>query len=465
MNEERIEQMLREWLATEADAAEMPSRVRNAAAAAGEMGGQRVARRRWPAWPRSVALVAATGVVLVAMLASVTLTGILPIGRPDCSGVTIERVRERVRDVAGYTWHMAGTELVHRLTGLDENRQPMFEYLTAPLEFRGAYEAPGSWQIDVVRGYDPDLVVPPSTGMLASDQWDGYLVANGEAWLRPRGATHFAPAGGAADLQLHRWANQLYGLLHGEPFLIEYESGFEWGSRLTWDLASVQNGCRLTGTDHLEAAPSGFAIVVGFVVDPETMLPVTASYRYVVPAQPAATAGEAGGLEEDKNLQFSYDYDNPPAVIAPVPAGFQPVDAQRAIADAQQLGVGDAPTMDQYQLGSAQAFLLHGPAATAALLYVDGRLAHSATVESTLDVWVTLLGSGEPDPATFLVGVINDPRVAYVEVFFTDGETRTIEGSGAHPQSVTSGEGLGEIVTWIPYDDAGNEISVEPPPP
>lgn len=460
---DRLEQELRAWLAAEARHVAVPTGLRQRAT---ELRDTAAPHGRFAGWAlRPVVLAGATVALAVLVGLTVALSGVLPLGRPDCSEVTIERVRAAVADVPGYRWQMTGTELVSHLTGLDENRQAVFAYSTAQLEFAGAYDAPDAWRIDVLRGYDPDLVLPPSTGLLVSDQWDGYLVADGSAWLRPVGAADYQPAGENGDLQLHRWANQLLGLLHGEPFLIAFNPDTPWGSDLTWAVESVAGGCLMTGTGHLEDAPEGYERVVAFLVDPETMLPSTGSYRFALSAIPARTAGEGNASQEDVRLAFTYDYDESPRITSPVDTGFQPVEPVQAIAAAQELGVGEAPTMAQYQLGTAQAFLVHGPRLSAALVYVNGLLQQQALVQSDLDVWITLLGSGEPDAATFLAAVINDPRVASVEVSFSDGPPQTLPGFSAHPLTLTNGEGLGGIVTWTAYDDAGNELSVEPPPP
>lgn len=462
--EDRLEQELRVWLAAEARDAAIPPGLRLRAAEARESAAP---HGRFGGWSlRSMILTGVTVALVLLIGLGVAFGGLLPAARPDCSAVSVDAVRAAVAAVPGYQWHMTGTELVGQVAGLDENQQLIIEYSTAQLEFAGAYDAPDAWRIDVLKGYDPNIVPPPSTGLLVSDQWDGYLVVDGAAWLRTIGATHYQPAGEATDFWLHRWANQLSGLLVGEPFLIEYDPGTPWGADLTWEVESVPGACRMTGTGHLEAAPDGYERTVGFLVDPETMLPSTGSYRLAIPAIPARTAGEGNGRQQDVRLAFTYDYNNPPAITSPVPADFQPVQPEQAIADARALGVGESPAIEQYQLGAAQAFLLRGPSVTAALVYADGVLQQSATAQSDLGVWVTLLGSGEPDAATFLVAVINDPRVASLEVSFTDGPAQTITaGFSAHSLTVTSGEGLGEIATWVAYDEGGREVSVEPPPP
>jgi hypothetical protein len=68
------------------------------------------------------------------------------------------------------------------------------------------------------------------------------------------------------------------------------------------------------------------------------------------------------------------------------------------------------------------------------------------------------------DPKTFLVAVVNDPRVVTVETTFGNDETRPLGGYSVRP-SVSSGENLGEIATWVPLDDEGNEVEVDPPRP
>lgn len=74
----------------------------------------------------------------------------------------------------------------------------------------------------------------------------------------------------------------------------------------------------MTGTGHVEAAPDGYERVVAHLVDPETMLPSTGSYRLAIPAIAAATAGEGSASRRDVRLAFTYDYRNPPAITSPV---------------------------------------------------------------------------------------------------------------------------------------------------
>jgi hypothetical protein len=51
-----------------------------------------------------------------------------------------------------------------------------------------------------------------------------------------------------------------------------------------------------------------------------------------------------------------------------------------------------------------------------------------------------------------------------VETTFGNDETRPLGGYSVRP-SVSSGENLGEIATWVPLDDEGNEVEVDPPRP
>lgn len=471
MNAQRIEDLVRAWLATEDLHAEPPAGMRaRAANARAEVAGRDVAGgRRW-APLRPIALVAVAMTLVLAAVLGVTLFGVLPIGRADCSGVTIERVRAAVSDVPGYRWHMTGSELMSQPTFHLEASPPTvdFDYTTAPLEFSGAYQAPAAWRIDEIQGYDERLVTQPHVASLITPEWDAVIFVDGQTWMRPRGSLHFRPETESNVPEL-REANQLYGLLFGLPFRMLPPNDAPAEAPLAWSTTSEGSGCRLTaswptygqGADGSAGLPdANWKLEVD--VDPDTLLPTSARYAESSGEMPLASG--AFSARTDIELSFRYDYEDPPVITSPVPAGFQPVDPQRAIADAQAFGVGDAPTVDQYQLGAAQAFLLHGAPATAALVYVDGRLQESASVQSDLDVWVTLLASGEPDPATFLVAVINDPRVASLEVRFTSGAQRTISGSGVNARSVTSGEGLGEIETWIAYDNAGNEVSVDPSP-
>jgi hypothetical protein len=320
MNDDRIEQLLRDWLSAEDAAMEVPARMLTAAASARASAAPVSTLRGRLTWPRGASLAAGAVVVALAILLSVTLAGVLPLGRPNCSGVTIEAVRAAVKDIPGYSWHMTGTELLNHPGGLDENNQMTFEYSTAELEFAGAYLAPSTWRIDVLHGYDPTSVANPSIGLLVTDEWDGYLVVDGQAWVRPFAATQYQAAGAAADLQLHRWANQLYGLLFGEPFLIEYEHGTPWGQDLSWVVSSQNAACRLTGTGHLEAAPAGYSHVVEFLVHPGSLLPESGSWRLVNPSTAASSPGSGASPDREWNLRFTYDFGTLPVIADPAAA-------------------------------------------------------------------------------------------------------------------------------------------------
>jgi hypothetical protein len=147
-----------------------------------------------------------------------------------------------------------------------------------------------------------------------------------------------------------------------------------------------------------------------------------------------------------------------------VPAGFESVTEAQARADATAAGLSSPFTSATFQLAEAQVYAIHTPSGTAVLLYQNGTLASSDVVPTNVDVYIDLVQTDGGDRKTFLVAVVNDPRVVTVETTFGNDETRPLGGYSVRP-SVSSGENLGEIATWVPLDDEGNEVEVDPPRP
>jgi hypothetical protein len=408
----------------------------------------------------------AVAVVAVGVL-SATLSGLLPLGRPDCSGVTIEAVREAVVAVPGYTWRMTGTELIHRLIP-GGDRTFDVAYATAPLEFSGAYDAPDAWRIDVITGYNPsaEFPIPPSAGGLVRSDVDGYLVVDGQPWVRGRGDTHYQPTDPQDQIQIARDANQVLGLMtRMEPFGWSFDPAPTNNPMgISWIVDSTRDGCLLTAHSSLYDEHPEVAFRVELLVNPDTLLPRTALYAFTLTFSDKPQPSEAIVTNEDKQLEFTYDYDAPLTVDSPVPAGFVPVDISAARRDAEQLGLEAPLDGTLQQLDAAQLWLVRSGNGSAVLLYQAGELASSQIVPDDVDVHVELVRTDDADPKTFLVCVVNDARVAGVDVTFTSGETRQMGGFAADP-SVISGENLGDIVTWVPLDDAGNEVQVDPPRP
>jgi hypothetical protein len=472
LTNERLEALLREFLATDAASSEPSAELRRRVIDARENAATVPARRRpfTLAWrpPRALAAAGVAVAVVAVGVLSATLSGLLPLGRPDCSGVTIESVREAVVAVPGYTWRMTGTELIHRLIP-GGDRTFDVAYATVPLEFTGAYDAPDAWRIDILQGYDPnsDFPLPPSTGGLVRSDVDGYLVVGGQPWVRGRGDTHYQPTDREDNVQIARVANELLEMVErGEPFGIAYESkptGLDPSMR--WTVDSTNQGCTMTGSSSLRDAHPELTYRVELVVNPDTLLPQTA--LYVFSSTPSGDEPLPTGTiitNEDMHLDFTYDYDASFTIDSPLPAGFESVTEAQARADATAAGLSSPFTSATFQLAEAQVYAIHTPSGTAVLLYQNGTLASSDVVPTNVDVYVDLVLTDDGDPKTFLVAVVNDPRVVSVEATFGNGETRQLGGYSVRP-SVSSGENLGDIVTWVPLDDEGNEVEVDPPRP
>jgi hypothetical protein len=280
--------------------------------------------------------------------------------------------------------------------------------------------------------------------------------------MRAAGSEHFAPAPEENDVIRSREANQLLGLLVGEPFRILL-SGEPYGQTVTWSVESERDGCRMTSSNPYSSTPEA-TLAVELLVDPTTLLPVSATYARRTPEVPISGPQNQGSPRSDVHLEFTYDYDAPLTVDSPVPAGFVRVDISAARRDAEQLGLEAPLDGTLQQLDAAQLWLVRSGNGSAVLLYQAGELASSQIVPDDVDVHVELVRTDDADPKTFLVCVVNDARVAGVDVTFTSGETRQMGGFAADP-SVISGENLGDIVTWVPLDDAGNEVQVNPPRP
>jgi hypothetical protein len=460
MNDDRIEQLLRDWLSAEDAATKVPARMRTVAASARASAMPVSTPRGRLTWPRGAGLAAGAVVVALAILLSVTLAGVLPLGRPDCSGVTIDGVRAAVVDVAGYSWRMTGSELVSRLIP-DPSGPPAFAYNTEPLEFEGVYNAPDAWRLEVIQGYDPAFIVPPTVGQgLVSDEVDGYLVVQGQAYVRPTGAINYRPAADRSEWLLMNEANELYGLLYG----LEFRVNVAHEASLSWDVAPAPGGCLLSATPTDWVPQSGAERTREVTVDPRTLLPAKADLHVTMPEEIPSDPQQGFGAQFDQRLSFTYRYTDVPHLEAPFAGPL--ASEQQARSEAQGLGIGELVTSEAYQLGSAQAFAVHGRNATAVLVYEDGQLTSTDLVPNDVGVWVQLVRSEQDPPAVFLVSILNDPRVASVEVYFSSGETRTpYASSGVTPEQITSGEGLGDLLTWTAFDENGGEVNVSPPPP
>jgi hypothetical protein len=471
LTDDRLEALLREFLATDAATSESSPALRRRVMHARESAAAAPARRR-PfvlAWrpPRALAAAGVAVAVVAVGVLSATLSGLLPLGRPDCSGVTIESVREAVVAVPGYTWRMTGTELIHRLIP-GGDRTFDVAYATVPLEFTGAYDAPDAWRIDILQGYDPnsEFPLPPSTGGLVRNDVDGYLVVDGQPWVRGRGDTHYQPTDPEDNVQIARQANQVLGLMtRMEPFgwsLDPAPTNNPMG--ISWIVDSTRDGCLLTAHSSLYDENPEVAFRVELLLNADTLLPKTALYAYARTNSDEPQPSGAIVTNQDKQLAFTYDYGAPFAIDSPVPAGFESVTEAQARADATAAGLSSPFTSATFQLAEAQVYAIHTPSGTAVLLYQNGTLASSDVVPTNVDVYIDLVQTDGGDPKTFLVAVVNDPRVVTVETTFGNDETRPLGGYSVRP-SVSSGENLGEIATWVPLDDEGNEVEVDPPRP
>lgn len=315
MNDERIEARLRGWLATEADSIAMPDTLREAAAVARA----RRAPRGWSAgWPLSVPrqLLAGVGGLLVVVTgASLVLSGLLPIGRADCSRVSVDAVRAAAEAVDGYRYTLVGSELQARPVPAQGDGE--IAYVTSTFELAGSYRAPDAWSIEVIGYDDPDGGVPPSVGFaLIMEQFDAYVFVDGRGWARPIGRDRFIRTEDGDPPLEGVGRNRILDLLAGEPFRFDPTGNPSYERSLSWSVVPEASGCRLAST--LAGGPQlpGTTWELDLLVDPETMLPTTAHYRIASPEGPSEDDGLPPSAV-DIRYDLTFQYGDAPEITPP----------------------------------------------------------------------------------------------------------------------------------------------------
>lgn len=458
---ERLEHEIRTWLAAEADAANPPAGLRERiggvepeATASGGAGWW-----RWP--PRPAVLGGVAGVLVAAIATGLLMGGLLPIGRPDCSTVTFERVLAAAEGVPGYRYTMHGSELMGR-PRFSAGGNPTFEYTTATFEVVGEYRAPDDWSLEVVTVHNPSGPVPPSTLVwLIRDEWDAYIHVDGADYARAPGASRYTRvAPGLMNLDWFGASRLTDLLLSGDPIRMSPNELYE--RQFDWSVTAIEGGCRLTATDPSLPDEPSVVFVNEFDVDPETALPRSATHRSATPEVPFASG--SGASRTEYTSRFTFDYAEVPAIEPPTDPNRLPVDEDRARSDAMSAETGLVMASTSLGRGSSELWVVRGTEAVAILLYEEGLLASTRVVPEADDVAVEIV---EGEQGRFLVLVANDVRVSHVRVELTASDQVAIpeEGGGSRPLAVIDAEGLGDIVTWWAYDENDRELVVNPRPP
>jgi hypothetical protein len=463
MNDDRIENQLRAWLAAEAGSITMPAGLREAAAAVRT----RPAPRWSPGWslslPRPVLAGVAT-LVVVAAGASLVLSGMLPVGRADCSRVSVEAVRAAAEAVPGYRYRMTGSELQARPIPAREDEGTRLEYGTATFAFQGAYRAPADWSIEITERKDSRSPIPPTVGyFLMTSEWDAYLMVGDRGWVRPTGADPFTPV--PPDGPDLRWLspNRLTDLLAGEPFRVSIQGDpTAHEVPLTWSIASERDGCRMVSTNERFSASTGASWTLELLVDPSTQLPTTATYRLATPEFLDDDDDGSFASAQDIRYQFTFDYSTIPDIRPPTNPQILPVTEQQARDDAADAGAGLVTDIVSSALGATEVFLAHGVDGTVLLVYEEGVRETERLFDQRDDLVVDeVVGAG----GRFLVVVVHDFRVARVEIDYSIARTDSFEAQPGRLVLRPFPESKGEVVTWRAYDEDGNELVLNPRPP
>lgn len=458
---ERLEHEVRAWLAAEADAASLPAGLRERIA---ELEPEAAASRgvgwwRWP--PRPAVLGGVAGVLVAAIATGLLIGGLLPIGRPDCSNVTFERVLAAAEAVPGYRYTMHGSELMSR-PSFSGGESPTFAYTTATFDVVGAYRAPGDWSLEVVSVENPSSPLPPHTlAWLIRDDWDAYIRVDGADYARAPGASRYTRmAPGLMNLEWFGASRLTDLLLSGDPIRMSPNELYE--RQFDWSVTAIEGGCRLTATDPALPDEPGVVFRNEFDVDPETALPLSATHRSESPEVPFASG--SGGPRSEYISTFTFDYAEVPAIEPPTDPSRPPVDEERARSDAMSAETGLVMASTSLGRGSSELWVVRGTEAVAILLYEEGLLASTRVVPEADDVAVEIV---DGEQGRFLVLVANDVRVNHVRVEMTASDQVQLpdEGGGNRPLAVMDADGLGDIVTWWAYDENDRELVVSPRPP
>jgi hypothetical protein len=457
---ERLERDLRAWLASEAGLVEVPAGFAERMAAV-----EPVARapRRGLAWswpPRGATLVGVAALLVVALVAGLLLAG-LPFG-PDCSRVRVEAVRGAADEVPGYRYTASATELMNRI-GFGGDQTPEYTYSTATIEAAGAYEAPDAWSLDILRLDNPDSPVPPHGALwILSEEWEAFLYADGAGYARAAGAARYTRLQ-PGDLFVEQMGpNRVADLLLGRPFRLGLPG--QEANPLTWTVATANGFCRLAAANPTVTEEQGGEWELAFDIDPDTLLPSTATYRLATP-EIAPTADSGGAPATDVRWQFTFDYAESTTIEPPTDPEVPPVDEARAMDDAAEAGIGAVGERTGLGRGSTELWLVRGTDGVAILRYEAGILVATEVVDVVDDVAVEVV---EGEEGRFLVVVANDARVSHVRVELTESDSLLVPEvpeSLGRPLVIVDAEGLGDIVTWFAYDESDRELVVNPPPP
>lgn len=460
---ERLERELRAWLDAEADATSLPAGIHERIARL-EPDATSSGPARWLTWPPRPALLGGLAGILIAAIATGLLVGgLLPIGRPDCSGITFERVLSAAESVPGYRYTMRGTELIGRPNFSGGRDNMTFDYATATYEVTGAYQAPDAWSLEVV---DVDIPAGPATVSsliwLVNEEWDAYIHVQDADYARAPGASRYSRL--PPDRLNLAWfgASRLTDLLlSGDPIRMSPSDLLE--RQFRWSLTSTQDGCRLSATDPSLPDEPGVVFLNEFDVDPQTALPRSATHRFAAPEIPVASG--SGSSRSEYTSSFTFDYSEVPAIEPPTDPERPPVDEGRARDDAMNAGTGLVIDSTSLGRGSSELWVVRGTDAVAILLYEEGLLAQTRIVSEVDDVVVEIV---EGEQGRFLVLVANDTRVSHARVELTQSDQVTLPadgGGGSRPLAVVDAERLGDIVTWFAYDENDRELLVNPRPP
>jgi hypothetical protein len=466
MNEMRggdhLERELRAWLAAEADATSLPTGLRERVGRL-ELDATPSRAARWWRWPPRPALLGAVSGVLVAAIATGLLVGgLLPIGRPDCSEVTFDRVLAAAEAVPGYRYTMHGTELIGRPNFSGGRDNPTFDYTTATFDVAGAYRAPDAWSLEVVDVEIPEGPAAPSSLIwLINEEWDAYIHVQDADYARAPGASRYSRL--PPDRLNLGWfgPSRLTDLLvGGQPIRMSPSDLLE--RQFTWSVTSTEDGCRLSATDPNLPDEPGMAFVNEFDVDPTTALPRSATHRLATPEIPFASG--SGAPRTEYTSTFTFDYSEVPDIRPPTDPERLAVDEGRARDDAMAAETGLVTNSTSLGRGSSELWVVRGTDAVAILLYEEGLLASTRIVSEADDVVVEIVDGEE---GRFLILVANDVRVSHVRVELTASDQVLLPGEAGEdrPLAVVDAEGRGDIVTWLAYDESDRELVVNPRPP
>ncbi|HKO33311.1 MAG TPA: hypothetical protein VJY85_06160, partial [Candidatus Limnocylindria bacterium] len=436
--DEPIEREVREWLAAEA-AGPMPERLRSRVAVAQPPGtvGLFGLRRGW-------ALIVVMA-LLAALLVGTTLfaLGLLPPSPAACTNLTIDRVRTAVAGSGGYSYRIEGTTLASTFDpGLVAESADPFNRANRSIILEGGYQAPDRWRLDSLAG--SNALDHATTYVMAFEIGTPTILRVGDAiWVRRWATPALIPeppfAGDLAALE----PNAVLSMLGEEdPVLNGRVPG---AGALTWERGQLaEGGCTLRGTT------TGRSVEV--IVDPASARPLIAH-----------TTAEWEGNEDqpplDLRLTWSIDWQTP-GIEAPVDVGPRPLTDEEAAAAAHELGLVDPSIVASATSGGAQAFVASDGDQHVFLSFQDGE---PLTLSSGRWMFPEVRLDGAASSASFLYLLVDDPRVARIEVDLSSVEDRTVTVA-TQPFAQIIALPMGEsrlpptLNRWAAFDAAGNEL-------